>query len=337
MKVQGFLTAVFFLLINSVFANVNTHPENWKNPELARLLKHGRVLSLKPMKEYLKSHGKNIEFEGKVFFVELDNGLKAVFKAFPDDDMGDAYGEVAAYQASVFLGFPNVPPTVMRKINGMKGSLQLFVETSVDALAPGVYESALKEASAEDVANLKLFYFVFGQWDTGKHNILILKDRGKTYIIAIDNSGIHNHQHVRYGDLPFVRVQYSDALKTNDWDKPFPFDSAKIIEKPTPEKLKKVFGNLFPDSFYQSIKLYNGSIRYVIYRNSLWRQFHAGNKEFISFAQFLPDATRKKLETLDLLALKKIFSCARGADFLKPAYFNAILERRDQVLHYFDK
>lgn len=317
---------------------INTHPENWKTPEIATLLKNGKVLSMRPMREHLESSGKTAEFDGEVYLVELDNGLKAAFKSLPNDDIGDVYAEVAAYQASVVLGFPHIPPTVMTTIKGMKGSLQLFVETEIDALAPGTYEAALKEASADDLANLKLFYFVFGQWDSGAHNILILKDQEKTHLIGIDNSGIRNHQYATYGSLPFVRVLFSDKLETDDCGKPFPFELAKTIESPTTEKLREVFGNSLPESFYQSFKSYSLPFRYVTYRNSLWRQYHAGDEDFvISFTNHLPDQTRKSLEALNLSVLKKIFVCAKGADFLTPSYLEAILERRDQVLRYFDK
>lgn len=341
MKSQiSFFISVLLLSINVVFANtqktINTHPENWKTPEIAKLLKQGKVVSMRPMKEHLESCGKKVEFDGEVYLVELDNGLKAVFKSFPQKHIGDAYGEVAAYEASVVLGFPHIPPTIMTTVKGKEGSLQLFVETEVDPLVSGVYEVALKEISANDIANLKLFYFVFGQWDTGPHNTLILKDKHKTHLIAIDNSVISNSQYVIYGELPFVQLYYSDQLQTNDLDQPFPFDQAKVIKKPTTEKVRKVFGDKLPESFYQDFKFYGPSFRYVVYHNSLWKQFHAGDEEFdISFTNHIPNQTRKSLEDLNLAVLKKIFSCAKGADFLTPAYLQAILERRDQVLRYF--
>ncbi|MBA3813667.1 MAG: hypothetical protein H0X26_04135 [Alphaproteobacteria bacterium] len=315
---------------------VDTHLKNWKNSQISTLLKKGKVISMRPMREHLQSTGKKAEFDGDVFFVELDNGLKAVFKNLPKDDLGDAHAEVAAYQASISLGFPNVPPTVMTDIKGMKGSLQLFVETRIEALNPGIYEHALNEVDEEDVANLHLFYFVFGQWDSGPHNILIVKDKEKTQLIAIDNSGVRNHQRVKYGELPFVRVCYSDKLKTNDWGKPFPFEQAKTIENPTTETLQKTFGDTLPASFYQSFKGYGLPFRYVIHQNSLWRQYHAGDGEFLmSFTHHLSDRTRKALEGLNLSMLKKIFTSAKNADFLTPAYLEAILERRDQVLRHF--
>lgn len=313
-------------------------PASWKNPDIVKLLKKGKVLSMQPMREYLQSLGKEAEFDGDVYLVELDNGLKAVFKPLSPDDIGDAHAEVAAYKASVNLGFPHIPPTVMTQIQGKKGSLQLFIETKIDSLSPGAYESALSEVHPNDLANLKLFYFVFGQWDSGGHNLLILKDKKKTSLVAIDNSGIRNHQYVKYGQLPFIRVLYSDKINSNDWDKPFPFDQAKSIESPTAEKIRQTLGDLLPDGFYKSFKSYGPPFRYVLYRNSLWRQYHAGNETFIlSFADHLPDQTRKKLEKLNLATLKKIFEEAKNADFLTPAYLAAILERRDQVLQYFDR
>lgn len=346
-----FLVGMLFSSINISFADIkekknnsysnfviDTHPKNWKNSEISKLLKKGKVVSMRPMRAHLKSCGKRAEFDGDVYLVELDNGLKAVFKSLPKDDLGDAYAEVAAYEASVVLGFPHIPPTIMTEIKGMKGSLQLFVETDIDALDPGVYDTALKEASAEDVANLHLFYFIFGQWDTGPHNILIFKDQEKTHLVAIDNSGIRNHQHVKYGSLPFVRVLYSDKLQTNDWDKPFPFEQAKTIENPTTEELRKIFAHRLPETYYQAFKSYGLSFRYVISRNSLWRQYHAGDKSFVmSFTNHLLDQTRKTLECLNLPMLTKIFACAKNADFLTPAYLQSILERRDQVLRHFNE
>lgn len=321
---------------------LNMHPKNWSNGNLIRLLEKGKVVSMLPMREYLKKVGKKIEtewgmsFEGQIYFVKLDNGIKAVFRPVSEDDIGDAHAEVAAYKASVFLGFPYVPPTIFTSIDGKKGSLQLFVETKVDPLVPEAYEAALEYVTREDMANLKIFYFVFGQWDSGPHNQLIVQESGRTYIIAIDNEGIQKRQHVKYGSLPFVRIRYSDKLATNDAQKPFPFSQVKVIHDPTPEKLKKVFGSSLPESFYKSFNLYSKTLYYVVFQNSLWRQFHATDKSFVlSHTNCLPEKTKKKLQQLTIPVLKKIFLSAKDSDFVTPQYLRAILERRDQVLNYF--
>lgn len=284
------------------------------------------------MKDHLQSQGKICDFNGKVFVVELNNGLKAVFKDC-SEDLGDAEAEVAAYQASVFLGFPNVPPTIIKEIEGVKGSFQLFVETTIDALKLKNYKETLQEAGPEDLANLNLFYFIFGQWDTGPHNILILKEKEKTHLVAIDNSGIRNQQHVKYGDLPFVRLFYNESLNTNDEDQPFPFDQTRTIGDYAESYLDK-----FPPYLKQNKRRW--SLPAVIYQNGLWVQYHAGDEDFDkSVAAMLPEKTKEILEKLDLGTLKKIFTINEGKlpDFATDSHLKAILERWDQVLKSFNQ
>ena len=307
---------VFYSSQNNAYAHKFEHPKTWNDPAITKILKTSNVVDIKPMKEALIEQGKKAEFDGQVFLITLEHGIKAVFKSLPLDDQGDAGAEVAAYQASVILGFPYIPPTVLREIKGMKGSLQLFVNTPIDLLVNGEYTKALQKISKEDQDNLKLFYFVFGQWDSGPHNLLAYPDGSRIYPIAIDNSGIRNHQYVRYGELPFVRILYSDKLDTNDWDKPFPFESAKTIDYPTTNNLKKIFGDKLPASFYNNSKFYGQPLKYIIYQNSLWRQYHAFDKSFVkSYVSKYHQSTRDSLEKLDLKSLKKIFLSAKGADF----------------------
>ena len=317
----------------SAYAHEFEHPSTWSTPEVTKILKTSKIVDIKPMKTALIEQGKKVEFDGKVFLITLENGMKAVFKSLPPDDQGDAKAEVVAYQASIYLGFPYIPPTVLRKINSMKGSLQLFVDTAIDLLVDGEYTKALQKISQEDQDNLKIFYFIFGQWDSGVHNLLAYTDGPRIYPIAIDNSGIRNHQCVHYGELPFVRVLYSDKLNTNDWDKPFLFESARISNNPASDNLKKSFGDKLPESFYKNFKSYGKSLKYVIYQNSLWIQYHAFDKNFDkSYVEKCSQKTLLALEKLDLKSLKEIFSCAKGEDFLTDSYFKKILERRDQVL-----
>lgn len=216
----------------------------------------------------------------------------------------------------------------------MQGSLQLYVETSIDLLVNGEYQKFLKQVDDTDLINLKIFYFVFGQWDSGAHNMLAYQNGNKVYPIAIDNSAIRNHQYVKYGQLPFVRTIYSDKLNTNDWHQPFPFENAKTIENLTTQNLKLVFGNKLPESFYQNFNSYNQPYRYVTYQNSIFRQYHVFEQEFIkSYAtSSCPKKTAEAPRKLDLKALKNIYSTAKGADFLTERYLNNILERRDQLL-----
>jgi hypothetical protein len=319
------------------------HPSRWQTPDanlkVTKLLKEGAVIEKKSMREVLSGEGKRAEFDNNVWLVKLDNKLSAVFKPEPAGDL-TAYVEVAAYRASVELGFPYVPPTVLRTIDGEQGSLQLFIKTQSDLLIDDEYKQFLKDVHEDDLDRLKIFYFVFGQWDTGPHNLLLFKDGGeRSYPIAIDNAGIANLQQVQYGELPFVRVLSSGQLgDSDDHDRPFPFDQAKTVENPTKENLSELFGQPLPDEFYRSFNWYGKRSRYVIYRNSLWRQYHAFDDGFVrSYTPRCPEGSRAALEKLTLDRLKQIFSATpTGSDCLSDAHLNAILGRRDTILQHFN-
>ncbi|MFK7968153.1 MAG: hypothetical protein AB8B68_03215 [Rickettsiaceae bacterium] len=331
--IMAIILLVVFCLTQNASAHKFEHPKTWHDPSITKILKTSKIVDIKPMKEALIEQGKKVEFDGQVFLITLENGIKAVFKSLPLDDQGDAGAEVAAYQASLYLGFPYIPPTALKEIKEMKGSLQLFVNTPIDLLDKEQYEKISQKFSKEDLDNLKLFYFVFGQWDSGAHNLLAYSDESKIYPIAIDNSGIRNHQHVRYGELPFVRILYGEKLNTDDYDKPFPFEKTKIINDPNPVNLKKIFGDKLPTSFYKNSQFYGQPLKYIIYQNSLWRQYHAFDKSFVkSYVTDCRYLNNDSLNKLDLNILKKIFASAKGADFLTDSYFKKILERRDQVL-----
>jgi hypothetical protein len=327
--------SIFICWSQKIYAHKFEHPNTWNNPKIIKILETSKIVGIKPMKDALTEQGKKIEFEGKVFLITLKNNVKAVFKSIPIDDQGDAMAEVAAYKASLRLGFPYVPPTVLRNVHDMKGSLQLFVDTPIDLLQEREFEKYSKKFKKKDWNNLKVFYFVFGQWDSGAHNLLAYSSQSTKaiYPIAIDNSGIRNHQHVRYSELPFVRVIYSEKLNTNDWIKPFPFEGYKIIHKPSHHNLKKTFGNKLPESFYQNFQSYGKPLKYVVYQNSVWRQYHAFDKNFVkSYTKKCSQKALSALQKLDLKTLKEIFWHAKGNDFLTNSYLKSILERRDQVV-----
>jgi len=296
-------------------------------------LKQAEVESMVPMAEVLKTKGFKKEFWGEVYYLSLKGDLRAVFKPRPPEDLGYSYAEVAAYKASRFLGFPEIPPSLIREIKGKTGLLQLYVEPTKDATNLKNYTQALKKVSPEALANLKLFYFVFGQWDSGPHNILITYENDRTKLIAIDNEGIYQRQYVKYGELPFVRVCYSDMLDTDDWHLPFPYENAKIITSPTLDNLRKILGNKIPDSVLKNLSRNNNPIYYIIYKNSLWVQYHKGDPNFvISYTEFYPEKSILMLMRLNMKVLKEIFSEAKSADFLTKDYLQAILDRRDQVI-----
>lgn len=360
------------------------HPSTWhgNSERIEFLLSTGRVDIIKPMREYLAAEKKIESFNNQVFVVHLSNGMKAVFK--PDLNLEETSGsaaEVAAYKASTRLKFPFIPPTILRTIDtppeilhqmniqlssncqkSMTGSLQLLVETDIDLLQPdneyGNYRRFIREMDVQDDAGLRIFYFIFGQWDSGQHNLLAFDDGKKRYPVAIDNAEIKCRQYAKFGDHPFVRWVCSEDLSTDDSNKPFPFDSVECIEiseeerlklKGRPEgefgrelkgmlreKLKKRFGNKLPGSFYESFDCYNARLHYVVYDNALWRQYHASDDEFIkAFSNKCNESIIRAIKRIDLAWLREVFpkSCSHFND----QYFEMILERRNQVLDYYRK
>ena len=322
------------IIVMIVFSS-NIFAIEWRNK--IQILKTSPVKSTIFMRDFLISKGQKANFDNKVTLITLEDGTKAVFKPVLQHDLGDAHAEVAAFKAAQFLGFPEIPPTIIRKIKNEIGSLQLYVEPTVDSLQPGVYEETLKKVSPEDLANLKLFYFVFGQWDTGPQNLIIRKELDGIHFVAIDNSGIKNRQYVHYGELPFVRICYSDVLDTKDWHLPFQYEKVKIINNTRFEKLSEIFGDKFPKKILKNLSKYTAPLPYAIYKNSLWIQFHKADPAFlISHTIVYPKKTIDTLKRLNKKELNQIFSEAQGLDFLTKDYIEAILERRDQVIKAYE-
>ncbi|MGH9324848.1 MAG: hypothetical protein ACRD3V_33820, partial [Vicinamibacteria bacterium] len=93
--------------------------------------------------------------------------------------------EIAAYEIDQLLGLDMVPPTVVREVNGVSGSLQLWVEgcrlyrdvrdqTPVD---PARWE--------RQIARMKLFDNLISNWDRSEKNFLVDSD---WRIVLIDHS-----------------------------------------------------------------------------------------------------------------------------------------------------
>ncbi|KKT01445.1 MAG: hypothetical protein UV79_C0011G0001, partial [candidate division TM6 bacterium GW2011_GWF2_43_17] len=196
-------------------ANAWQDPQTWTNPDIVEYLQNAPIIAQEPMASYLKRSGFKADFSNKVYIVTFANKAQAVFK--PEEYEVDPlpYAEEAAYNASVFLGFPHIPPTTIRTIKDQTGSLQLFVKTDIDLLQNGAFHSFLQRVDQEEFALLKIFYFVFGQWDTSPGNLLSIERENKILPVCIDNGTIKYLQVGPYGTMPFVVVSpYSPTRST---------------------------------------------------------------------------------------------------------------------------
>lgn len=185
----------------------------------------------------------------EVSILFFDNNLKAVFK--PDEPL---YIErsVRAYRFSNFMGFHFVPPTVIRTVNGKRGSVQLFVEGdslhklslskhrgftflktllkffNLSHLYPhrfhkmvvgewwDKYNNKFKnwEINSDTKRNMYIFYFISGIIDPSPRNILVSKKCKLPVLIDNDLTDMTWNQ---FGDWPFIPLpddyrQYKDYL-----------------------------------------------------------------------------------------------------------------------------
>lgn len=327
-----------FILFHRVLtaADGGIHPDKWSDPYYIHLLKKADIISKVPMKEHLIAYEKEASYCGEVYLVALSTGEQAVFKVHDPDELS-AQAEVLAYELSQELGFFHVPPIVYRKIDGQFGTLQLFIETSLDVCNYENYSYFLNACDQDSYANLLLYYFVIGQWDTGRHNLLVFDDGEKLIPIAIDNEGISNRQHVQYSEPPYVCIAYSDRFNSDDWNESFPFNRFEVIES-NKKSLFEHFGEILPADFYGQIYDQPCFCRYVVYQNRLWRQFHSFDEHFVrSFTDYCPLLTLETLKGLTRSKLKAIFKKAGAKKMAKDFYIPMILERRDQVLDYFNQ
>lgn len=290
-------------------------------------LLHDDIIKVELLSRELERQGKIVKTKRDLFFVLFKHGLKAVFKPLSKNGI---CAEVAAYKASQVMGFAFVPPTVIRKIHDKIGSLQLFVHTNLDPLVSGSFEYALEHADPDELANLKIFYYVFGQWGNGPRNILINSKNGQVQFIAIDNEAIWHRKYWRYGDNAFIQRRWKDIHVPKIDVETFPYDNYCTIKKPTPAVIKEKLGPVVPSNYvhwFCELDPFN----YAYYKGSLWVQLK-GNAPCFAYTTHFPQETIAKLKQIDKSMLDHIFFHAKEADFLTQEFLDSILDRRNQVL-----
>ena len=325
-------------------------PDAWCHDKtcaaIVACLEKGPVHGYESMDSFLITQKKRVDFDNTVYLLQLKGGVRGVFKpALEPAALRDSYAEVAAFRASHYLGLSFVPPTVLRTLclegKVMTGSVQLYVNTTRDLLEDGVFQKTLQEVPKDMLADLKIFYFVLGQWDTGAHNLLALKCDGVTHLLAIDNAGIANAQRVHYGQLPFVCLSPVRGEVKN-----FSF-KVEVLEKPTYQslkaRLKRAGVSEAGTDFLKKLSFYKKPLHYVVHQKLLWRQFHAADGEedllfFKAYSDAITPRLCKALQSLNAKVVRsffpedaeKVYGKALFADLLQH-----ILERRDQVLRFF--
>lgn len=156
------LAIIFFILC--IFGNMYTcksqiaNQENSKQKEIENYLRTAKIVSTKISPE----GGRTEPWE-----IALDDGKsqrKGFFKYIDRSRPGhlpDSYKyEIAAYELNKLLDLNIVPPVVEREIEGIKGSLQLYIEgrkesdrkrRNIEPLDPKSFQNALEEINIFEI------------------------------------------------------------------------------------------------------------------------------------------------------------------------------------------
>ncbi len=124
--------------------------------------------------------------------INLGNGIFAVYKPVIPDRPFKMYGEAAAYRISKALRLDIVPPTVIRKIDGVLGSVQLFVPNAKTLLEIPNYPWRTKQSGRW----LKVFDWLIKNHDRGDNygNTMISAVDGE--VIGVDHGKIFVEQNI---------------------------------------------------------------------------------------------------------------------------------------------
>ncbi len=291
-------------------------------------LRTEEVAHTERISRYLEKNGKVSKASHYMLIVFLESGLKAVFK--PGEY---AYAEVAAYRANKALGQRLVPPTVFRTIEGKQGSLQFLVETPVDLRKTASVAELFKKVSAKDMSDMKLFYFVFGQWDAHIGNQLINPHRGKAHLALIDNAGILHRSYARYGDYFFIEKGTNEHVHSTCTTS-FPFDQVKTIRPKSLNEVRTLFKPYISEEAIRKLWERHKPIAYCIWCDVLWMQMYKNSPTIKPPATSRYYAsTLKAYENLHRTLLEKVWAewlvenRSHGEQLIM-----LTLERRDQML-----
>ena len=143
---------------------------------------------------------------------------KAVDEAGSGKGAADRYQhEVAAYRLDRRLGLGLVPVTVVRELDGLNGSLQLWVEGAVDQEAAAAYEMQLPEteATAAKLVLGRVFDVLIANEDREDSDVLRLVNGERAYLID-HSDAFAAVPEVAGGEGLSIPADFAQALRSLD-------------------------------------------------------------------------------------------------------------------------
>jgi len=288
-------------------------------------LQHEPISSITSLSSFLKKKDRKAYYTHTIRVVTLKNGLVGIFKSGKYH-----YGEVAAYRLSKLLGFNLVPPTVYRMIEGVEGSLQFYIDAP-DFRSQSNPTEILARCGDQKITMMKHFYYIAGQWDIHRGNQIIFDGGDRYYLALIDNSGIFDHSHSRYGREIFVARGEENFEVVSDMSLDFPYHKGIKVE--VDSSLKKFFRSFLTDDFIRHFL--PDELTYVVWQHRLWIKWPSPKRHartfttqyYRSILQALHDLTYENLEEVWAEVLAE--DPAYGADLIA-----LTLNRRDEVVQH---
>lgn len=301
---------------------------NWHNHLDFEALEHRLysepVASMVSLESYFKKKNKRFRATHDILLVTLESGLKGIFK------VGNySYAEVAAYRLSELIGIHLVPPTVLRTINGTLGSLQFYIADAIEIPNVSFQKKLLKKIDAKVLHDMKLFYYIAGQWDTHVGNQIIVADKGKNHLALIDNAALLYRSFSRYGGPTFVEKGDNSLIRLPH-GVPFPFNEGCTINDNLKKELFLVFKPFLSTDYILSFARFD-SITYIVWNDILWIGWKDRHRK-----RFTKYYYRSTLEAFSKLTRKDLESVWHEWCTVHPEHANELihlfLARRDEVL-----
>lgn len=357
---------IYFLISFFCLESVSLEKKNcWNHIDFKKTeksLSEVRIKKITPFYSYYARYKKNfptwnykifMERHKKkpIFILTLNNALKAIFKPKSKERLIEAIqSSVIAYNFSRALGLRLVPPTVIRKIQGKIGSVQLFIDNTI----MGVHDiQSIEKLKPVQKGNIYIFYFVAGVFDVNYLNILISKNCSKPVIV--DNDSMLKIALIPYGKHPFVlypiKWEYFPLMSVKSFEA-VPFEKSFSVFNPSWNLLKRHFSGL-NDLQIKSLQtdfLKRGKhqkkkyFSYFRYRGGYW----IGSEEIFSlegvYKHLLPLNNKKFFSEKTVQALKKLNYRSLRKLFPKKSRFKiydskvyGILHRRNVILREYKK
>ena len=344
---------IFLLFFLGIYFVIENKISCWNNIDFKKIEHQLQKLAIKektPIKFYNITEDKT-----DVLFLLFENNLKAIFK--PYKNIIKLTSVLINYHFSQLMGFHLVPPTVIRTVNGERGTVQLYIK--------GVsgYKYNLNKLDSIQKNNLYIFYFVLGLLDHAESDIIIGNLCNIPALFDINENMGEALSFIQYGKFPYIQIPDSTQTTENLINpmnyKRFPFDKTKSIRSFSSTNFK-TFKKLFPYINIETLDyafsrnsdpndLVNDTLHYLKWKDKFWIKFNPSEIQYI-YKDLVPSSiisneTIQKLKLLNLDDLKSITSIIevyldkkemRKIKRDVKALNELILYRRNLVLEHFD-